>query len=221
MKVIAINGSPRKNWNTATLLGHALKGAESKGAETELIHLYNLDYKGCISCFACKRVGAQNGICTMKDDLKNVLEKIEEADVLILGSPIYFGDVTGEMRSFLERLFFQYLVYDENYSASCQKKTATAFMYTMNVDEQQMKMLGYDSSIFSKMEMQLQRFFGYTESLCAFDTYQFDDYSRYVSSAFNAEEKARKREEEFPKDCAKAFEMGVRFAEKTSGNSVV
>ncbi|SFM58986.1 flavodoxin family protein [Methanolobus profundi] len=214
MKVIAINGSPRKNWNTADLLEHALKGAESRGAETELFHLYDLDYKGCISCFACKRVGFQDGICTMKDDLKNVLEKIEEADVLIFGSPIYFGDVTGEMRSFLERLFFQYLVYDENYSVNCQKKTATAFIYTMNVNEQQMKMLGYDSSIFNNMEMQLQRFFGYTESLCSFDTYQFDDYSKYVSSAFDLEEKARKREEEFSKDRAKAFEMGVRFAEK-------
>jgi len=50
MKVIALNGSPRKKWNTATLLKHALDGAASKGAETELIHLYDYNYKGCISC---------------------------------------------------------------------------------------------------------------------------------------------------------------------------
>lgn len=55
MKVIALNGSPRKKWNTATLLKHALDGAASKGAETELIHLYDYNYKGCISCFACKQ----------------------------------------------------------------------------------------------------------------------------------------------------------------------
>jgi Multimeric flavodoxin WrbA len=54
MKIIAFNGSPRKKWNTATLLQKALDGAASKGAETELIHLYDLNYKGCISCFACK-----------------------------------------------------------------------------------------------------------------------------------------------------------------------
>ena len=54
MKVMAINGSPRKEWNTATLLGKALEGAESKGAESELIHLYDYTFKGCISCFACK-----------------------------------------------------------------------------------------------------------------------------------------------------------------------
>jgi len=54
MKVMAFNGSPRKKWNTATLLEKALEGASSKGAETELIHLYDLNYKGCISCFSCK-----------------------------------------------------------------------------------------------------------------------------------------------------------------------
>ena len=54
MKAIAINGSPRRNWNTDTLLKKALKGADSVGAETELIHLYNLNFKGCNSCFFCK-----------------------------------------------------------------------------------------------------------------------------------------------------------------------
>ncbi|GAB6266704.1 MAG: hypothetical protein STSR0001_21510 [Methanothrix sp.] len=53
-RVIAINGSPRKTWNTTTLLENALRGAESAGAKTELVHLYDLEYKGCTSCFACK-----------------------------------------------------------------------------------------------------------------------------------------------------------------------
>jgi multimeric flavodoxin WrbA len=54
MKAIGVNGSPRKKWNTATLLKKALEGAASEGAKTGLVHLYDLDYKGCISCFACK-----------------------------------------------------------------------------------------------------------------------------------------------------------------------
>jgi Multimeric flavodoxin WrbA len=57
VKIIAFNGSPRKEWNTATLLKKALKGAKSQGAETKLVHLYDLNYKGCISCFACKTIG--------------------------------------------------------------------------------------------------------------------------------------------------------------------
>lgn len=60
MNVIAINGSPRKKWNTATLLEHTLEGAKSQGADTELVHLYDLDYKGCTSCFACKLKDGKN-----------------------------------------------------------------------------------------------------------------------------------------------------------------
>ena len=107
MKVIAINGSPRKKWNTATLLQNALDGAASQGAETELVHLYDLDYKGCTSCFACKlKNGRSYGKCAVQDGLTPVLKKIEVADALILGSPIYFGSVTGMMRCFMERLMF-------------------------------------------------------------------------------------------------------------------
>ena len=60
MRAIAVNGSPRKNWNTASLLEHALSGATKDGAETELVHLYDLDFKGCISCFACKKIGGKS-----------------------------------------------------------------------------------------------------------------------------------------------------------------
>ena len=109
MKILAFNGSPRKKWNTATLLEHALQGAESEGAKTELIHLYDLNYKGCISCFSCKRInGKSYGHCAQKDDLTPVFEAIGEADAILIGSPIYYSIITGETRSFLERLMFQY-----------------------------------------------------------------------------------------------------------------
>lgn len=210
-KVIAINGSPRKKWNTATLLTKALEGAASQGAETELIHLYDLKYKGCISCFACKQKnGKSYGKCACKDDLTPILEKIEQSDALILGSPIYLGTATGEMRSFIERLIFPYLVYDENYSTLFDKKIPTGFIYTMNVNEKQMKDSGYNYQVQITQEA-LKRIFGASESLFVTDTYQFDDYSKYVVTKFNAEKKAKRREEEFPKDCKKAFAMGAKF----------
>jgi len=59
MQVIGINGSPRKQWNTATLVAKALEGAAAQGAQTELVHLYDLDFKGCTSCFACKTRGGE------------------------------------------------------------------------------------------------------------------------------------------------------------------
>ena len=87
---MAFNGSPRKKWNTATLLEKALEGAASQGAETELIHLYDLNYKGCISCFACKTIGGKSyGKCAVRDDLTPIFRKVEKADAIILGSPIY------------------------------------------------------------------------------------------------------------------------------------
>ncbi len=213
MKVIAVNGSPRKNWNTAILLKQALEGAASGGAEVELINLYEHNYKGCISCFACKRIGGKSyGKCAVKDDLKPVLEKIEEADALVLGSPIYLGMVTGEMRSFLERLIFQYLVYDGNYSNLFKKKIPVGLIYTMNVPEANLDTVGYKQMFLTTVENPLMRTFGETEALFVTDTYQFDDYSKYETSAFNAEEKAKRRKEVFPRDCKKAYEMGCRFA---------
>ena len=212
MKVLAINGSPRKQWNTATLLNKALEGAASEGAETEIIHLYDLDFKGCTSCFACKlKNGKSYGKCGYKDGLTPVLEKIPGIDALILGSPIYLGAVTGEMRSFLERLVFQYLVYDANYSSLFPKKIPTGFIYTMNVDEARMKDMNYGVH-FGFNEGFLGRTFGSSESLIVNDTYQFNDYSKYVVTSFSEEAKAKRRKDVFPADCQKAFEMGARFA---------
>ena len=213
VKVLAINGSPRTKCNTSTLLNNALEGAASRGAETELVHLYELNFKGCISCFACKlKNGESYGRCAVNDDLTPILKKAEEADAIILGSPIYLGTATGEMRSLMERLIFPYLTYDTNHSTLSKKRIETGLIYTMNARKDQMKLMGYDQSL-NFVEMVMKRVFGASESLFVTDTYQFDDYSKYESSAFNVEEKAKRRKEEFPKDCQKAFDMGVRFAQ--------
>ena len=80
MKAIAINGSPRKGWNTDLVLQEALKGAADAGAEVEMIHLYDLNFTGCRSCFACKRKGAELAKCFWKDDLSPVLESNARLD---------------------------------------------------------------------------------------------------------------------------------------------
>ena len=217
MKFLAFNGSPRKGWNTDTLLKHALEGAKSQGAETELIHLYNYNYKGCVSCFACKLKGGKSyGHCAVKDDLAPILKKVEYADAIIIGSPIYFGDVTGEVRSFLERLLFPYLVYDSSYSSLFGRKIPVGFIYTMNVNQSRLEEAGYRQH-FKTTEQAAGRIFGSSESLFVTDTYQFDDYSKYVVTSFNGEEKAERRNVEFPKDCQKAFDMGAGMAERIKG----
>jgi multimeric flavodoxin WrbA len=76
----------------------ALEGAKSVGAEVEMVHLYDLNYKGCTSCLNCKRKDYNNpGLCAMKDSLASVLNKIASSGALILGSPINIGNVTGEI----------------------------------------------------------------------------------------------------------------------------
>ena len=211
MKVIAINGSPRKKWNTATLLEHTLEGAASKGAETELVHLYDLDYKGCTSCFACKLKGGKSyGKCAIKDDLTPVLEKIRTADALILGSPIYFGIVTGEMRSFMERLLFPNLTYTRPPQSLVPRSIPTAFVYTMNVSEQMMKE-NYGPHIEANASV-LKMMFGQAESLFSTETLQFEDYDKVVFNYFDPEERRKRRRDVFPQDCKRAHELGVRLA---------
>jgi multimeric flavodoxin WrbA len=213
MNVIAFNGSPRKGWNTATLLSHALEGAASQGAETELIHLYDYNYKGCRSCFACRlKNGKSYGKCAMKDELTPILEKVEDADALLFGSPIYIGNITGEMRSFMERLLYQYAVYDKFHTMLFKRKIPVGFIYTMNIPAVMLATEGYGLAF---TEQAAERTFGGPlETLYVTDTYQFDDYSKYVCPLFDVEEKTRRREVQFPIDCRDAFEMGVRLTQQ-------
>ncbi|MGE5654594.1 MAG: flavodoxin family protein [Bacillota bacterium] len=214
--VLAINGSPRTSWNTATMLQKALDGAKAQGAETELIHLYQLDYKGCISCFACKRKGNGLGRCAVKDDLYPLIDKIIASDAVIFGSPIYFGNITGQMLCLLERLFFAPLSYNKDRTPSFPSKLSTAFIYTMNVPEQQLAKIGY-LQLFEQTKGRLERFLGGpSEVLTACDTYQFDDYSKFEASGIDAEHKQKMREEQFPIDCQKAYDLGARLAASTN-----
>jgi multimeric flavodoxin WrbA len=216
MKIIGINGSPRKTWNTATLLKKALEGAASQGADTEFVHLYDLTYKGCTSCFACKIIdGPSNGRCALKDDLTPIFKKIEEeADAIILGSPVYFGAASGEIRSFLERLFFAPFVYSQPPRSAFPRKIKTGFIYTMNVTEELSKKFKYDVMLKST-EALLGRTFGEAETLCCYDTYQFPDYSKVVMEYMDPIKKAARRVDVFPEDCRKAFELGCRMISKS------
>jgi multimeric flavodoxin WrbA len=211
MKTVIINGSPRKNWNTATLLKSALDGAASVGAETELIHLYDLQFKGCQSCFACKIIGGKSyGKCAINDELAPILKKVEEADAIILGSPIYFGEVTGEMRSFLERLLFPYGIYSNPYKTLFPRRIKVGLIYNGNITQDRVT----EYSHLNIAKQMLELIFGEVESMFSFDTYQFEDYSKVIADKFDPEEKAKIKREEFPKDCQKAFEMGARLSRR-------
>lgn len=218
MKALFINGSPRKNFNTAQLLQKAMEGAAQSGAETELIHLFDYEFTGCRSCFACKIKGSKTGgVCAVRDSIRPVIEKAQEADVLVIGSPVYFGYPTGQVRSLVERLLFPLDTYmlDEqgNRMKVPHKPVQTALIYTMNCPEELYEKIHYDTLLgFTGTEM--GRLYGYNEILNSYATYQFKDYSRYDANLFSEQERRERHETQFPVDLQNAFDLGVRLAER-------
>lgn len=210
--VVAVNGSPRKEWNTGTLLKSALEGAESAGAKTKLVNLYDLAFKGCISCFACKRKGNNcGGLCATRDDLRDMLAEILDSQALILGSPIYFGQVTGEMRSFLERLLFPNISYDEFGKSTFPGRLSCGFIFTMNCAEEFLEKVRYDV-LFEDYTRLLGILKGTTQIVASCETYQFSDYATMNAAMFDEPARAKRRDEQFPIECQKAFDMGARLA---------
>ena len=102
MKVVGINGSPRKKGNTGILINHVFKELEQEGIETEFVQLGGRQIRGCLSCYKC----FQNKDCRCsndKDVLNEILAKMIEADGIILGSPTYFSNMTAEMKALIDR----------------------------------------------------------------------------------------------------------------------
>jgi len=102
MKVTAFCASPRKNGNTDLLIEEALKGAQSKGAKTEKIMLQRIKMGFCISCRRCKDPDYE-GMCTVKDDMEEIYQKIIDSDAVIVGFPIYTGRECAQLSTFLDR----------------------------------------------------------------------------------------------------------------------
>ena len=101
MKVIAINGSPRRNGNTSILIEETFKIFRSEGIETEVIQLGNKPVHGCTACGKCREI--QDRKCHIKNDLLNLcIEKMIEADGIILGTPVYFADVSTEIKALMD-----------------------------------------------------------------------------------------------------------------------
>lgn len=208
-KIIIIDGGPRKTINTASILKKFAEGASSVSDQIEVktVRLYGLDYKGCMSCMACKIKGRASNVCKFKDALTPVLEDIAEADGLVLGSPIYFGDVTGQMRTFLERLAFPWLSYND-YSLTAPKRMPVVLVETMNGLPERNNSQGYGS-----MEFCIKGALGEPERLIAYNTYQVKNYNNYELGGFSEEAKRQYRDAHWEEDLQKAFDAGKRMAE--------
>ena len=208
MKALFLNGSPRKNRNTAMMLKSAQKGAVSVGAETEYIDLYDLNFTGCRSCLLCKRKGAERCRCYWKDDLSPVIDRIFASDALFVGSPIYLGDITSQVHALIERLHFCALSYDD-YSSYFTGKVNVGLIFTMNAPQAY-----YDSAYRTETEA-LAGTFGFlngeTEICTSCDTLQVNDYDRFSMAGFDAAHKKMMHETQFPRDLDAAFRLGAKL----------
>lgn len=213
-KMMIIDGGPRKTFNTAAMLEKIAEGARSVSDEIEVktVRLYDIDYKGCMSCMACKLKGKVSNVCKFRDALTPILEEVAQADGLVLGSPIYFSEVTAQLRAFLERLIFAWLSYND-YSLTAPKQMPVLLTYTMNANEEQAKMTYQMMGI---VEDSLKRAMGDVEHVDAYNTYQVKNYDRYELAGFPEPMKRQYRDTHWEQDLQRAYDAGKRMAEKIS-----
>ena len=213
-KIIIIDGGPRKTMNTASMLKRFAEGASSVSDQIEVktIRLYDLQFRGCMSCMACKLKGKVSNVCKFKDALTPILDEVAQADGLVMGSPIYFSEVTGLLRAFLERLIFPWLSYND-YSLTVPKQMPVVITYTMNANEEQAKMIYQSMGI---IEGCLERAMGDVEHVDAHNTYQVLNYDRYELASFPETMKRQYRDEHWEQDLQSAYDAGRRMAEKVT-----
>ena len=215
-KIIIIDGGPRKTFNTASMLQKIAEGAASVSEDIEVktVRLYGMDYKGCMSCLACKVKGKATNVCKLRDSLTHVIEEITQADGLEMGSPIYFSEVTAQLRAFLERLVFPWLSYND-YSLTAPKRIPVILTYTMNANTEQAQGVYQSMGI---IESSLTRAMGDVEHVDAHNTYQVKNYDRYELAGFSEEAKRQYRDENWENDLQRAHDAGRRMAEKILAN---
>ena len=210
-KIMIIDGGPRRNMNTAAMVEKFAEGARQGGAEVKIVRLYDIDYKGCRSCMACQIKGKRVDSCRFKDGLTEILAECTAADGLAMASPIYYGEMTGQLRCFWERFTFPWLSYSQG-TLVAPKKMPVTMIYTMNATPEQApstlkNMAGIE--MFTGMALGCE-----VEVIQANCTKQVADYSRFDFSEGMAQAHDKWHEEHFPKELQRAFDAGKRMAEK-------
>jgi len=214
MELTIINASPRKNGNTARLLAAFGDGFTANSANTvKWVNLYDYSFSGCRSCFACKLShGKSYGRCAVKDEITGILDTLNATDAILIGSPIYFASVPGQLHSFIERWLFPYSTYEAGYRSLWNSQIPIFTIYTMNATKQAAQSLQIPQSI-GTVEAFISHVCGVVPTQqTVYDTYQFKDYSRYKVEVFSEETKRTVRDTLFPLELEKAKANGMQLA---------
>lgn len=211
MKVCVINGSPRKNWNTARLMDQFVEGMQSVDSSIEVrnINVYDYQFSGCRSCFACKLKAFEDQplACRWKDEITDVLDKVRNCDAVVIGSPIYFCDLSAQLKAFLERLM---------YPGKAPKVIPAAIIMTMNATEEP-----YNKVIAPSIDITANYWKGNFNCLpkqyMAFDTYQRKNEHLYKKSSHDMEGKRIRHEAHFHEELELFYNHGVEFMKEIKG----
>lgn len=207
MKIVAVNGGPRRGKNTDQMLDAFIQGVHDAApeAEVQVIRLYDYVFTGCKSCFACQMKKNRDDLqCWLKDDMTQLLKDTYHADGIVFASPIYYCNVSAQLRAFWERLM---------YPGPSSRTVQTALILTGNVDEEHFRQfMGVPFDINS---MYLKScFHAEPQTVLAGDTFQYNDKEIY-SDAFRtpAERKLERSKTQFPLDLEKARQSGVQMVQ--------
>jgi multimeric flavodoxin WrbA len=210
MKIYAFNGSPRKQCNTAQMLQSFVDGIKSIASDTdvEFVNLYDYTYTGCRSCFACQlKKNRDHLVCQIKDEIHDILDGAFRADGLIFASPIYFFDITAQLRAFLERLM---------YPGVTDKSIPMAFIYTMNANKEQMEEFNFEGALSTSKRFLSSTFHMEPDVVNSFNTYQYNDSDSY-NDGFTSWTQRKKalHDLKFKDDLRNAYEAGARMEKKS------
>jgi multimeric flavodoxin WrbA len=156
MNIIGFSASPRKEGNTAWIINNILEGAKAEGAETQSWSFSDLDIKPCRGCLGC-HTGGDRG-CVINDDMQQLYRAIEQADALVLGSPVYMGQMSAQAKIFTDRLFAHISPrFSPHYKESAVKKKLVLVFTQGNPDSGMFQVyFEYTKHIFQLLEFDVQ-----------------------------------------------------------------
>lgn len=143
-KALILIGSPRKKGSTAILAEEAVRGLKDKGVETTTVFLNEMEIRGCQACYWCKRNDL--AACAVKDDMQHIHKLVQEADGVIVASPIYFSGVTAQTKAWLDRMF-PYISMD--LVPKLSKTTKVSFIFTQNQPDPALFRPGIDAFMYA------------------------------------------------------------------------
>lgn len=160
MKILLLNGSPRINGNTGTALNHIIKGIQFnvQEAQIDLFNVADLELRGCTNCDSCRK---NDGNCVMPDDSFKIVQKIVDADIVILGTPVYYWGITSQLKTIIDKLYSK-----ENQLRQQKKKFGVIAIGEASLDDLEYKLIS------SQFEC-ICNYFGWSlifnKSICAFE----------------------------------------------------